>query len=245
MPTPWTAPKTWTATVLSVTDMNTHVRDNLNYLKESIPPGAAGSPDIAGVGGAGTSEEWGTSTTGLTWTPSNPTTVDSNTTIPNYLYVANQADATERFGLKDWSPGTGAFDARLGGVICASSATVAAVTSNFGFMIANSGNTDRLMIQITNTYNTHGAKVQAYTYTSSTYTQRGSDIAVGFGSPVYLRITRDASNNCSFYYSPNGVLWQFIATQAFTLTVAKIGVRPVGNTTAVFQAAADWLRTSV
>lgn len=32
--TTWTTPKTWTATTLSVSDMNTHVRDNLNHLYE-------------------------------------------------------------------------------------------------------------------------------------------------------------------------------------------------------------------
>lgn len=35
--TTWTTPKTWTATTLSVSDMNTHVRDNLNHLYERAP----------------------------------------------------------------------------------------------------------------------------------------------------------------------------------------------------------------
>jgi hypothetical protein len=32
----WTAPKTWTAAVVTVADLNTHIRDNLNVLKTSI-----------------------------------------------------------------------------------------------------------------------------------------------------------------------------------------------------------------
>jgi len=32
----WTNPKTWTAAVLTVADMNAHVRDNLDFLKENI-----------------------------------------------------------------------------------------------------------------------------------------------------------------------------------------------------------------
>lgn len=32
----WTTPKTWTATLVTVADMNLHVRDNLNILKTSI-----------------------------------------------------------------------------------------------------------------------------------------------------------------------------------------------------------------
>jgi hypothetical protein len=243
--TTWTAPRTWISETLTSTLLNIHLRDNLNHLKENLPPGLAGSADIAGVGGAGTSEEWGTATTGLTWTPSNPTTVDSNTTIPNHLYILNQADSTERFGLKDWVPGAGAFDARLGGVMVASDASVAAVTGVMGLCIANSANTDRLMLQVTNTFSTAGAIVAAYTYTGGSYTQRGSNVTVGFNIPLYFRIVRDGSNNCSFYWSPNGILWQFIATQSFTLTVAKIGVRPSGNSTATFKTAVDWLRTSV
>jgi hypothetical protein len=246
MPTPWTTPKTWTSATLSSTDMNTHVRDNLNYLKESIPPGAAGSPDAAGVGGAGTSEEWGTTTTGLTWTPSNPTTVDSHTTIPNHLYIANQADATERIGTKAWTPaGAAAFDARLGRVMIGANSSVAAVTSQVCFHIGDSGNANRLMIVMDYTYNSIASTVRAFTYASSTYTQRGGSASILAGYPYYLRITRDGSNNCSFYWSANGLLWNFIATQALTLTVANIGIRVVGNTTAGFQAAADWLRTSV
>lgn len=37
----WTAPKTWTAAVLTVADMNTHVRDNLSFLKANIVLDAA------------------------------------------------------------------------------------------------------------------------------------------------------------------------------------------------------------
>jgi len=32
----WTTPKTWTAAVVTVSEMNTHVRDNMNVLKTSI-----------------------------------------------------------------------------------------------------------------------------------------------------------------------------------------------------------------
>jgi hypothetical protein len=244
--TAWTTPKTWTTETLSSTDMNIHLRDNTNHLKESIPPGSAGSPDISGAGGAGTSEEWGTATTGLTWTPSNPTTVDSNTTILNHLYISNQADATERIGTKTWVPaGAAAFDARLGRIMIAANSSVAAVTSQVCFHIGNSGNTNRLMIVLDYTYNTIASTIRAFTYASSTYTQRGGSASVLAGHPYYLRITRDGSNNCSFYWSPNGLLWNFIATQALTFTVDNIGLRLVGNTTASFQTAMDWMRTSV
>ena len=43
----WTNPKTWTAAVLTVADMNTHVRDNLDFLKENIALEAAVELTIA------------------------------------------------------------------------------------------------------------------------------------------------------------------------------------------------------
>jgi hypothetical protein len=242
--TTWTAPKTWTATQVSVSDMNTHVRDNLNHLKESIPPGSAGSADIAGVGGAGTSEEWGTTTTGLTWTPSNPTTVDSHTTILDHLYIDNPADTTTRLGTKSWAPGAGAFDARLGGIWIGSSTHVASVGAQMGLHIGDSGNSNRLLLDISFNPSTQVQTVVSYTYAASTYTQRGTTKTVPF-VPMYARITRDGSNNVSFFWSANGVLWNFIATQSFTLTIANIGVYIAASTSNGFQCAADWLRTSV
>ncbi len=43
----WTNPKTWVAAVLTVADMNTHVRDNLNFLKVNIALEAAVELTIA------------------------------------------------------------------------------------------------------------------------------------------------------------------------------------------------------
>ncbi len=43
----WTAPKTWAAVVLTVVDMNTHVRDNLSFLKANIQLDAAVELTIA------------------------------------------------------------------------------------------------------------------------------------------------------------------------------------------------------
>jgi hypothetical protein len=213
---------------------------------ESIPPGLFGSPDIAGRGGAGTSEEWDTTTTGLTWSNA-PTTVDSNTTIPSHLYISNQADTTTRLGTKSWSPaGAAAFDARLGGLMFGADASKANVVGYACLHIGNSDNSLRLDISVEYNYSTGVMVVTAGTYATGSYTVRGTSTTISSSAKnLYLRITRDGSNNCSFYYSPNGVLWQFIVTQAHTLTVANIGFRIVGNATAGFQVAADWLRTNV
>jgi hypothetical protein len=34
----WTAPKTWSAVIVTVADLNTHIRDNLNFLKTAVDP---------------------------------------------------------------------------------------------------------------------------------------------------------------------------------------------------------------
>jgi hypothetical protein len=242
--TSWTNPRTWTSETLTSTLLNTHLRDNLLHLYEKVPTGISPA-DRAGVGGAGTSEEWDSTTTGLTWSPSSPTTVDSNTTAAGHLYISNQADATERIGTKAWVPGAGAFDARLGKSMISTDTSVAAVVANCALHIGDATNANRVSLHVSYAFNTQVTTILAFTYTASTYTQRGSTVTVPSGLPYYLRITRDGSNNVSYYWSLNGILWNFIVTQSFTLTIANIGIRTVGNTTAVFQAAADWMRTSV
>jgi hypothetical protein len=44
----WTAPKTWAAEVLTSSDFNTHLRDNLEFLKVNIALGAAAALTISG-----------------------------------------------------------------------------------------------------------------------------------------------------------------------------------------------------
>lgn len=46
----WEIPKTWTAAVLTVLDMNTHVRNNLAFLKTNIALEAAVELEISGGG---------------------------------------------------------------------------------------------------------------------------------------------------------------------------------------------------
>jgi len=200
---------------------------------ETVIPGIIANADISGAAGAGTSEEYDTTTTGLTWTPSTPATVDSDTTIQSHLYVSS-TDATERLGLKAWSP-AGAFDAR-----CKISRGGDSTTpGSFDFIITDSGNSNRVMFGFG--VDTLKYIVNAYTYTASTYTQRGSNWTVGTNF-IYGRIVRDGGNNISFYWSTDGIMWQLIATQAFTFTVANIGFR---SANAANIGAADWLRTNV
>jgi hypothetical protein len=210
---------------------------------EVVIPGLAGSPDIAGAAGGGTVvEEYDSATTGLTWSPSSPASVDSDTTLQSHLYV-RATDTTERFGYRAWVPGSGAFDARCH----LSGASETAGPQSLGLMIANSDNTTRLLLQASPGNNGSGTNglgyyIQAYTYAASTFTQRGSSWP--WFSP-YLRISRDGSNNVSFWHSTDGKVWVLLATVSFTLTVAQIGHRVVAASGGAAVMVSDWLRTSV
>jgi hypothetical protein len=202
-------------------------------------PGLAGSADILGAAGAGTSEEYDTATTGLTW-GSAPTTEDSNTTVKSHLYVAD-SNATTKYGVKAWAP-AGAFDARAKIAIGAEQATSG---YEFSLIVVDSGTVPTNGAALLFTANVNGGYlVQAFTIASTSFTQRGST-ATTHVNPVYLRITRDGSNNVKFYYSENGITWKFIVTQNHTFTVAKIGYRISSGDAASHYGIVDWLRTSV
>lgn len=208
---------------------------------EVVIPGLAGSADIEGTFGGGTSEEYDTSTTGLTWTPSTPNTVDSDTTRKSHLYIKN-VDGTERFGYKSWSP-AGAFDVRC--EVSFGTDPVASGNYFIGLVVANSGNTERVtnfLIQVVGT----GFVLQVFTFTGGSYTQRGSSVNIQGFNRIYLRITRDGSNNISWWFSMDGYAWQGITTFSFTFTPANVGFSVLQQTsTTNAHAYIDWLRTDV
>ncbi len=205
-------------------------------------PGLAGSPDTKGAAGGGIELEWDDDNPQFTWTAT-PDTVDSDTTVKSHLYIKDNADV-EMIGSVAWAP-AGAFDARIGGVGLGQSNGASTKGYTFGLHIGDSGNAKRLLVNIHVAPSTQIQTIRAFTYATGSYTQRGSDWD-GRYAP-YLRITRDGSNNCSFFFSSDGKVWQHIATQALTLTVDNIGVNftaGAGNTDE-FDAVADWIRTDV
>lgn len=207
---------------------------------EVVIPGLAGSPDIAGAGGGGISEEYDTATPGLTW-DSTPTVVDSNTTLKSHLFVTHNANATIT-GLRTFSP-AGAFDARAH--ISMGSGTAAIPNlPQVGLEVHNSDSSNRALVWAAIQASPYAqVAFSCYTYASSSYTLRGSAVTT-YGNYFYVRLVRDGSNNISYYYSHDGKMWIGIVTFSFTMTVAKIGYRfstVAANTAFV----SDWLRTNV
>lgn len=200
-------------------------------------PGYAGHGDEAGLNGGGIDEEYDSSTTGLTWSPSDPSTVDADTTRASHLYVESN-DSTERLGTRAFSP-AGDFTAYTKIVLaCDGSTNINAV----GIHIGDSGNSNRLLLEV----NRSGATwtVNAYTYASSAYTSRGSRTV--YPIPVlYLKVTR-ATNDISYWFSSDGYTWNLIVTYTFSLTVTNIGYRIWSNTGATaYRFTSDFLRTNV
>jgi hypothetical protein len=214
---------------------------NGTLTNEIVIPGLEADPSIAGRAGAGFAKEFDTSGDLPTWTPSAPASSDSDTTEPSHYY-ARSTDTTERLAYWSWSP-SGAFDLRCK-IALGTESAAAATTGVAGILVMDSTNANRL-------YNTLARRtgnlfsVEAITYTGGTGTQRGSSWNIGVNE-LYLRITRDGSNNVSFWFSTSGKAgtWQLIATQAFTFTVARVGLR-MATGVANYSVLCDWIRADV
>jgi hypothetical protein len=202
-------------------------------------PGLAGAADIAGAGGAGVANEFDSGASPLSWSAA-VDTENVNSTVKSHLYVQDNG-AAETLGTYSWSP-AGAFDIRcklsLGGEVGTSASVITA-----GLIVGDSAMNNRGLVGIHYSGSADQWQIQAYTYASSTYTQRGATnvIATNF---VYLRIVRDGSNNLSFYYSLDGITWLLVATQALTFTAAKAGIR-LNPSSLTVNIAVDWIRSDV
>lgn len=224
--------------------------DNVKYIvtqahaglsAEIVIPRLATDADMDGVGGAGTSEEYNTTTTGLTWNVT-PDVVDSNTTRTSHLYVQDNG-AVELLGTKAWVPGSGAFDARCKVAV---GTEAASAPVSFGLIITSSSDTTRLLVEMQVLTANGRFEVGAYTYSGGSYTQQG---ALGFfvgANVAYLRITRDGSDNVNFFWSDDGYAWQSILASNlnFSITVANIGYRML-PASYILKGYVEWLRTSV
>jgi hypothetical protein len=204
---------------------------------EVVIPGLAGHADRAGIGGAGVAYEFDSGASPLTWS----TAVDSedvDTTVPSHLYIVDNG-ASETLGTFAYAP-AGAFDLR-----CKISMGMDAIVNGAGasLIVGDSAmnNRCRLSLALDTSLTPDAPVINAHTYASSTYTQRGASVQAG-GNNAYLRITRDGSNNNSFYWSADGITWVFIATQALTYTAAKAGISLILGSQNV-RVAVDWIRS--
>lgn len=212
---------------------------NGTLTNETAIPGLAGILDRAGIGGAGFAREFESGDTAPSWSLS-PAAHDVGVTYPSHLY-ARTTGVGEHFGTWAWTPGTGAFDLTAKIAIAGE---VDTVPSGIGLHVQNSDNTVRLLCNIS------AASVAGNTFASGSYTQRGAATVSPAGGNytvpqiIWVRILRDGSNNVSFWFSLNGVLWQRLGTISFTITIARVGFRvAAASNPSVY--VADWLRSTV
>jgi hypothetical protein len=206
---------------------------------EVVIPGLAGHADRAGIGGAGVAYEFDSGASPLTWSAA-VDSEDVDTTVPSHLYIVDNG-ASETLGTFAYAP-AGAFDLR-----CKISMGMDAIVNGAGasLIVGDSAmnNRCRLSLALDTSLTPDAPVINAHTYASSTYTQRGASVQAG-GNNAYLRITRDGSNNNSFYWSADGITWVFIATQALTYTAAKAGISLILGSQNV-RVAVDWIRSDV
>lgn len=214
--------------------------DDGTLTSEVVIPGLAGSPDIKGnlpTGTAGVSEEFDTSSDPFTW-DTNPAIFTSNTTIKSHYFIKD-INNTARYNQIAWSP-AGAFDIRCKLSVGSESSASSAVDIQFN--ITDSTRDNRILIDFFSS-GSRNFSIAAYTFASATYTQRGSTWTVS-SNVMYFRMVRDGSNNVSFYFSSDGLLWQLIATQSFTFTASYKGFNITqANVTSYY--AIDWIRSDV
>lgn len=206
---------------------------------EIVIPGMAASGDIAGAGGAGVAHEFDSGGSPLTWSAA-VDVENVHSTVLSHLYVEdNGASAT--IGTFAWAP-AGAFDIRCKMSLGAELGTSAA-NPGAGLLVGDSALNNYVLAHFTFDGTSDLYRVGAYTFASSTLTQRGALPTVGVNS-IYLRIVRDGSNNNSIYFSADGITWLLIATQALTYTAAKAGIR-LNAASVVTKMAIDWIRANV
>lgn len=198
---------------------------------EIVIPGLAGSPDVIGVGGTGTSHEYDAGDSEPTWTGSTPAVHVINTDVPSHYHIQMQSN-TETFGLYSWTPGANvAFDIRMKLSLDHNSNAPAVA-----LMVANSDNSIRFLAQL------QSGAIYAYSY-SGGYASLGT--LPYYTYVTYLRITRDSSNNYTFYFSYDGHGWLTFATANNATAIAKIGFRIAMTNANANNIYIDWLRSSV
>lgn len=202
-----------------------------------VIPGLAGSADRNGLAGTDFALEFDTTTSGLTWTPSAPDAYDSNITAPSHYYI-RKASTTEQFAFAAYTP-AGAFDARM--KVSIGRHQTSATVTNIGLILADAGNTNRLLNEII--INSVTPQLRAWSYASSTWTQRGSTINAA-NYIVYLRIVRDASTNIDWMFSYDGLAWILLTELSFSFTPTQIGIRLATNTTNEYTGFVDWIRAT-
>jgi hypothetical protein len=209
---------------------------------EWLAPGLLYSADAAGWyqgAAAVVSYEFDGGSSPLTWSAAVDTESVNAAAYRSKLYIQDNG-GTESLGTFSWSPAA-AFDIACK-VALGTELGTSGSSPSIGLVVGDSAMNNRGMIHLVYNGTNDRFEIAAWTYAAASYTQRGATVT-GIGGQVYLRITRDGSNNLSFYWSSDGIMWILMVTQALTFTQAKAGLRMDAAST-VTNVTVDWIRTT-
>jgi hypothetical protein len=215
---------------------------NSTLSAEVAIPGLAGSADISGSGGGGgISNEFDSGASPFTW--STTLTAESVNTIKSHWYGKLDTSGVRTKGKIAWTP-TGAFDLRAKLSIGSNAAAVSSGNYNSIIALTVFATNDEFAIGISTEYGNNRLSVYAYTIIGGSWVQRGPLMPVGTNY-IYLRITRDASNNWAWYWSSDGIVWVLVATLSQSATITHSGLTIETNANAKCECTCDWLRANV
>jgi hypothetical protein len=141
-----------------------------------------------------------------------PTTWDENGFHKSHLFIAESGG--ERYGYWSWAP-AGDFNACCKLI----HGRTANVTTDVRFSLRSADNSREVACRL------NATSVSAVTRVGTTTTQIGA-INLRFS---YFRISR-AGGTITWWVSDDGRAWVFVASTAFTISVARIGVGTSGAT---------------
>lgn len=214
---------------------------NTGWVDAGGPPGSADVPTA--FGGGSVAQEFNSGVSPFTW-DSAVDAEDVGVTRPSHLYVraTTLGSNSAIHGKFPWVPGPGAFDIRA--KMSLGSRFAGGYSAN-GLDIRNADDTSRTHIQFAQDVSGTFSRVYAFTFAGGSHSQQGASV-LGTGHVGYQRITRDGSNNVSWWWSSDGWAWNLIATTSFTFTIASVGITLVFGIGAITtDTYCDWIRSNV
>jgi hypothetical protein len=197
-------------------------QSDANLTNAVVVPAWADHPDRANNAPANaTFQQHFDGVSGITWLGNvAPAAWDENTTHKSHLYIAESGGGV--YGYWSWTP-AGDFDARCK----LAHGRNADVGADVRFSIRSADDAREVACRL------NVNSVSAVTRVGTTVTQIGA-INLRFS---YFRISR-AGGTITWWVSDNGRAWVFLASTAFTISVARIGV---STQAAGLSLACDWI----
>ena len=198
------------------------------YSPDRPPASGTVSPTDEFDGGGSVNAGW-------SWTGTAPTY--DQTTYPGSLYVSSAKNVTNKL-VRSYAPGATAFT--LAAKVAMAVRDNDSAAWSWGISLLDSGNATIWEIYAQTSGTARAVEYMRVFGTSGT----GGAFYVGVSTPIYLRITRDASNVYNAYWSVDGMMWIRLGGSTVGTTVDKVAlVIPTNDNNGNDRTArCEWLR---